>query len=385
MRGFFGLGGNFVRAVPDRGRIEPAWRRMRLTVQVATKLNRSHLIHGEVTYILPCLGRIERDWQASGRQAVTMEDSTACIHGSLGLHPPAGPQLRSEPAIIAGVAKATLPSNPRIDWDAWVGNYALVRDAIAETYPDIFRDFNERMWQPGGFHRDLPARHRQWKTKTGKANFVTPRSLDEDADMASSDRDVLKLITLRSNDQFNTTVYGYNDRFRGIHGTRTVVLMNRNDIDRLRLQEGDEVTLVTEAPDGVDRRLRGLSVVAYDIPEGCCGGYYPECNVLVPVWHHAERAKVPAAKAVPVRILRQGGAGPKRSASSDLVSGNLLGDVASDLARAVEVGAELGLRQLRRSPAKAALAMGAAGLALWAVLAARRRIGEAGRPGGRDR
>ena len=373
VHGFIGLGGNFVRAIPDRGRMEPAWRKLRLTVQIATKLNRSHLIHGRVAYLLPCLGRIELDQQASGPQAVSVEDSTACIHGSLGLQPPASQHLLSEPAIVAGLAKATLPPNPKIHWDAWVADYSLVRAAIAETYPEIFHGINERMWQPGGFHRPLGARHREWKTKTGKANFITPKQLDADPDAMPSGRDVLRLITLRSNDQFNTTVYGYNDRFRGIHGTRMVVLMHRNDIDRLRLQEGDRVTLVTAADDGIDRRLGALTVIAYDIPEGCCAGYYPECNVLVPLWHHAERAKVPAAKSVPVRIFREGPVSGEFSAPSDMISGNPLSNIASDLARATGIAGRAALRGFREAPVKMALIAAAAGLAVGAAAAVRRQ------------
>jgi molybdopterin-dependent oxidoreductase alpha subunit len=301
---FFGLGGNFIRAIPERDAIEAAWPRMRLTVQIATKLNRGHIVHGEISYLLPCRGRIELDEQATGPQSVTVEDSTGCIHGSLGLHPPASEHLLSETAIVAGIAKATLPPNPKIDWDGWVADYARVRDAIAATYPEIFHDFNARMWQPGGFHRPIPPRHRQWKTKTGKANFIAPHCLSEDSDVERSDDDraTLRLITIRSNDQFNTTIYGYDDRFRGIHGTRMVLLMHRNDIDRLGLREGESVALVTVAGDGVHREVRGLRVTPYDIPEGCCAGYYPECNPLIPLWHHAERSKVPAAKSVPVRV-----------------------------------------------------------------------------------
>ncbi|HZT87149.1 MAG TPA: FdhF/YdeP family oxidoreductase [Stellaceae bacterium] len=368
VRGFIGLGGNFVRAIPEREPMEAAWRKLRLTVQIATKLNRSHLIHGEVTYLLPCLGRIELDRQATGPQSVTMEDSTACIHGSLGLHPPASDDLRSEPAIVAGLAKAALPANPKLDWDAWVGNYALIRDAIAKTYPEDFHALNERMWQPGGFHRPLPARHREWKTKTGKANFIAPKSLEEDLAKQLTDPDVLRLITLRSNDQFNTTIYGYHDRFRGIHGTRMVILMHRNDIDRLHLREGDKVRLVTEADDGVNRQLEGLSVVAYDIPEGCCGGYYPECNVLVPLWHYAERSKVPAAKSVPVRVFRLDGASAetrdKRTVGEDFFSGNPVADLAADIGRASVMAADA----VRRHPLKgvAILAAGA-GVALGAA------------------
>lgn len=367
VRAFIGLGGNFVRAIPDRGRMEPAWRKLRVTVQVATKLNRSHLIHGEVAYLLPCLGRIELDQQATGPQSVTVEDSTSCIHGSLGVQPPASEHLMSEPAIIAGIAKATLPPNPKVPWDDWVGDYGKIRGAIAETYPENFHDYNARMWQPGGFHRQLPARHREWKTKTGKANFIAPENLETDPDATPKDRGVLRLITLRSNDQFNTTIYGYNDRFRGIHGTRMVVLMHRNDIDRLEFCEGEQVRLVTATDDGVDRQLGGLTVIAYDIPEGCCAGYYPECNVLVPLWHHAERAKVPAAKSVPVRVVKGGVAFSEPAASSDMTSGHPLSDAGRDVTKL----SELALNAAKARPVKAAAAALAAGIVVG--LAARGR------------
>jgi molybdopterin-dependent oxidoreductase alpha subunit len=302
VRGMVMLGGNLVRAVPDHSLIEPAWRKLRLTVQILTKLNRSTLIHGDVSFILPCLGRIEIDKQASGPQAVSMEDSTGCMHGSRGQAKPASPHLYSEPKIIAEMAKATLPRDARVPWDDWVADYGKVRDAIAATYPDIFHDFNARMWRPGGFHRPLGARHRKWITKTGKANFVTPDSLATDIDMPEGQRDVLQLITLRSNGQFNTTIYSYDDRFRGIYGSRMVLMMNRKDIDRLGLHADDMVGLETAVDDGVHRAVNGFRIVAYDIPEGCIGGYYPECNPLIPLWHHAEKSKVPAAKSIPVRL-----------------------------------------------------------------------------------
>ena len=176
--------------MPDRDLIEPAWQRLRLTVQIATKLNRSHLIHGEIAYILPCLGRTEIDQQANGRQAVSVEDSTSCIHGSRGFQRPASQDLRSEAAIVAGLAKATLTPNPRIDWDAWVADYSRVRDAIEHTYPEDFKDFNQRMWQPGGFHRPIAARERKWKTPNGRANLIVPKSLHEDQDMPEEGHDV---------------------------------------------------------------------------------------------------------------------------------------------------------------------------------------------------
>jgi molybdopterin-dependent oxidoreductase alpha subunit len=299
---FIGLGGNFVRAAPETAALEHAWNNLRLSVQVSTKLNRSHLIHGAVSYILPCLGRIERDLQSGGAQSVSMEDSTSCIHGSMGQVEPASPHLLSEPRIVAELAKAALPANPRLDWDAWVADYSRVRDAIEETYPEQFRDYNARLFQPGGFHRPNSARDRQWKTKTGKANFLLPVGLS--ATGFADAEGVMRLITLRSNDQFNTTIYGYEDRFRGVSGTREIVFMNVADMARHSLADGDEVSLHTFVDDGVAREVGGLRVIAYDIPEGCIGAYYPECNPLIPVWHHAEESKVPAAKSIPVKIRK---------------------------------------------------------------------------------
>jgi anaerobic selenocysteine-containing dehydrogenase len=173
----FQLGGNLVRSLPDVDRLVPAWRKLRLTVQIETKLNRSCLVHGDVSYILPCLGRTEIDEQHGREQAVSVEDSTACIHGSRGYAVPASAELRSEPWIIAARAKAILPVNPKVAWDDWVAEYGRVRDAIERTYPEMFEDFNKRMWQPGGFHRPLAACHREWKTKSGKANFIAPQTL----------------------------------------------------------------------------------------------------------------------------------------------------------------------------------------------------------------
>lgn len=299
---FIGLGGNFLRAVPDHGQMEAAWPRLRLTVQVATKLNRGHLFNGRTSYLLPCLGRIEKDRQATGEQIVTVEDSTAVIHRSKALSEPASKDLLSEPKIVAEIAKATLPFNPKVPWDEWVGDYGKVRDAIAATYPDQFFDFNERMKKPEGFRRPIAASHREWKTKSGKAQFTVPEAINASFD-TGEDKDVLRLVTLRSNDQFNTTVYGYDDRFRGIHGTRDVLLLNAADMKRYGISEGQEVGLATVADDGVDRWLGGLRAVTYNIPEGSCGGYYPECNVLIPVYQHAQGSKVPAAKSVPVRLV----------------------------------------------------------------------------------
>ena len=302
VRAFFMLGGNFVRAIPDHGQMEPAWRRIRLTVNVITKLNRSALLPGEISYILPVIGRLEIDETQAGPQVLSMEDTSACVHGNRGLRKPASPHLISEIRLICELAQKVLDPNPRVRWDAYKQDYAEIRKEIGHTLPDSFWDYERRMWEPGGFQRDMPVKRREWCTDTGRANFVTPNALDEDADMPAIGHDVLRLMTLRSNDQFNTTVYGYDDRFRGINNTRKVVLMNRSDIDRLGLKIGQAVTLKTVAHDGIDRQLAGLLVVAYDIPIGCIGGYYPECNVLMPIWHYATGSKTPAAKMIPVTI-----------------------------------------------------------------------------------
>jgi len=298
------LGGNLLRAVPDGPRVEQGWRRAKLSVQIATKLNRSHVVHAEAAYLLPCLGRIEIDRQAGGEQAVSMEDSTGCMHGSRGVAEPASTQLLSEPAIVAGIAKATLGAHAKVPWDDWVADYAKVRSAISKTYPDIFEDFETRMWQPGGFHRPLPACQREWKTPTGKANFICPPSLVEDDDMTARGRDVIRLTTLRSFDQFNTTVYGNHDRFRGIHGTRHVLMMNAEDIAALGLRDGQMVRATTASTDGDPREVGGLRIVRHDIPRGCAAGYFPELNPLVPLWHHAVGSQVPAYKAIPIRPSR---------------------------------------------------------------------------------
>lgn len=305
VKGFIGLGGNFVRAVPDHHRMEPAWRELDLAVQVLTKLNRSALVTARAAYLLPCLGRIERDEQAGTEQTLSVEDSTSCIHGSRGHHAPASPHLLSETRIVARLAEATLPPNPRVDWSGFADDYARIRDAIEATFPDDFRDFNRRLHEPGGFPRPNAARERTWKTESGKAEFLVPSALDATFAGDGGD-DVLRLITLRSNDQFNTTVYGYDDRLRGIAGTRHVLLMSPADIARLGLADGLHVTLATAAAgdDGHVREVAGLRITAYALPPGCVAGYYPECNPLIPLSHHAEESLVPAAKAVPVRVLR---------------------------------------------------------------------------------
>ncbi|WP_369927305.1 FdhF/YdeP family oxidoreductase [Xanthomonas sp. NCPPB 2632] len=299
--GFISLGGNFVRAVPDREVVEAAWTTQALTVYIATKLNRSHLVHGKASYLLPCLARSEDDVQAGGSQSVSMEDSFSHIHGSIGKRTPASEHLLSEVAIVAGIAKATLPSNPAWRWDAWTADYGLIRDLIEQTYPDQFKDYNARMFDAGGFYRGNPAREREWKTETGKARFTTPSVLSAVGVGDAPGR--YHLITMRSNDQFNTTIYGHSDRLRGLEGSRAVLLMNPADIDRDGLHAGQVVSLVGDAGDAASRAVGGLTVTPFNLPSGCVGGYYPEMNPLMPLWYHDVASKTPAAKGVPVRIL----------------------------------------------------------------------------------
>ncbi len=301
---FIGLGGNFLRAVPEQKAMEDAWPGMRMTVQIATKLNRGHLFNGEVAYLLPCLGRSEMDHLTGKPQVVTMEDSLSCVHCSVGKRTPASEHLKSEIEIVSRIAEAVLPQNPKMPWGQWARDTAMVRDLIEKTYPDQFRDFNARIFTPGGFYRGNSARERHWKTESGKAEFVTPEALSATGYEDAPGR--MSLITLRSNDQFNTTVYGYSDRLRGIEGKRDVLLISPREIERHGLTVGERVALVSDAGDGIDRRVGGLEVMPFDLPDGCVGGYYPELNPLVPLSHHDRASKTPAYKSVPVRIERGG-------------------------------------------------------------------------------
>ena len=274
---------------------------MDLTVQIATKLNRSHLFNGKIAYLLPCLGRSEIDRQLSGPQIVTVEDSTSCIHSSRGQVEPAGSFLLSEVAIVAGIAKATLPKNERVPWSEWVDDYARIREAIAETYPEIFADFNARLDEPGGFPKPLPARDRVWKTPSGRAEFKVPQALSASF-AAGAGAGVLRLITLRSNDQFNTTVYGYEDRFRGISGTRMVVFMNVDDMAERDIADRQLVAMETAAHDGIDRRMAG-SRLSNTISRAVAAQAISRSATRSSLWQHAEKSLVPAAKSVPVRVM----------------------------------------------------------------------------------
>ncbi|KHL25310.1 formate dehydrogenase [Croceibacterium mercuriale] len=299
-KGFIGLGGNLAMAIPEHEQAHAAWADMELTVHVATKLNTTHLMPGKSGWILPCLVRAEEDMQAGGPQAVSMEDSFSHIYGSQGRRTPASELLKSELAIVAGIAQATLDPDPKAPWQEWTADYSLVRDLIARTWPDQFHDMNVRMWQAGGFYRGNPARERIWKTDSGKAEFTTPTVLNAAGVGRAENR--FHLVTLRSNDQFNTTIYGHSDRLRGLSGSRMIVLVSPAEMERLSLREGQVVTLVGDAGDDVVREVGGLTVTPYDLPAGTLAGYFPELNPLMPLWYHEEMSKTPAAKSIPVRI-----------------------------------------------------------------------------------
>jgi molybdopterin-dependent oxidoreductase alpha subunit len=300
---FIALGGNFLLAAPDTEVTARAMRGLDLTVQIATKLNRGHLVHGRAALILPCLGRTEVDVQEGGPQSITVEDSMSNVHASMGSNTPASEHLLSEIAIVAGMAKATLSNGYGIDWDGMTADYDLIRDKIEAVFPDLFGDYNARIRKPGGFRLYSPVDERVWKTTTGKANFLVHEGVIED-DMPAGRDDVLQLTTIRSHDQYNTTIYGLDDRYRGVFGQRMVVFVNKSDRERLGLEEGALVEMQTVADDGITRRIAGFKLVDYNIPSGCCAAYYPETNPLVPLGRKAVKSNTPTSKSIPVTLTR---------------------------------------------------------------------------------
>ncbi|EGG44054.1 MULTISPECIES: FdhF/YdeP family oxidoreductase [Streptomyces] len=294
---FFAMGGNFVSASPDTEVTEAAMRRARLTVHVSTKLNRSHAVTGARALILPTLGRTERDVQASGEQFVTVEDSMGMVHASRGRLKPAGPHLLSEPAIVCRLARRVLGADSRVPWEEFERDYATVRDRIARVVPG-FEDFNARVAHPGGFALPhAPRDERRFPTATGKANFTAAP-----VEYPALPEGRLLLQTLRSHDQYNTTIYGLDDRYRGIRDGRRVVLVNAEDARALGVADGSYVDLVSEWRDGVERRAPGFRVVHYPTARGCAAAYYPETNVLVPLDATADTSNTPASKSVVVRL-----------------------------------------------------------------------------------
>ena len=301
---FIGLGGNFAQATPDSPRTHQALMNCALTVQISTKLNRSHLTVGRDALILPCFGRTDIDRQATGPQAVTVEDSFSMIHASYGqLEPLSGSDMRSEPAIVASIAKATLGDHP-VEWDALIADYDRIRDLIADTIAG-FHDFNQRVANPGGFYLGNSAGARSWKTSNGHARFMNhalPQSLVHERIRGSGQQPDLILQTLRSHDQYNTTIYGLDDRYRGVRGQRHVVFANEADIRRLGLTPGQKVDMVSLWDDGIERKVEGFTLLAFDIPAGQAAAYYPETNPLVPLDSYGVGSFTPTSKFVAIRI-----------------------------------------------------------------------------------
>ncbi|MDI5963175.1 FdhF/YdeP family oxidoreductase [Streptantibioticus silvisoli] len=294
---FLAMGGNFVAASPDTLVTEAAMRRARLTVHVSTKLNRSHVVTGARALILPTLGRTEKDVQAGGAQFVTVEDSMGMVHASRGSLALSSPHLLSEPAIVCRLARAVLGPDSVVPWEAMAADYDRVRDAVSRVVPG-FEDFNTKVRAPGGFTLPHgPRDSRTFPTATGKANFTAAP-----IEYPRVPQGRLLLQTLRSHDQYNTTIYGLDDRYRGIKDGRRVVLIHPDDGRDLGFADGTYADLVAEWTDGAERRAEGFRVVHYPTARGCAAAYYPETNVLVPLDHTADTSNTPASKSVVIRL-----------------------------------------------------------------------------------
>lgn len=291
----FALGGNFLSATPDTEFTAEALRRTRLTAHVSTKLNRAHLVHGRRALILPCLGRTERDVRPGGEQFVTVENSMGVVHTSRGAVAPASEHLRSEPDIVAGLARAVLGARSQVDWQGLVEDYDRIRERISRVVPG-FEHFNRRVREPGGFYLPNGPREGRFTTLDGKAHFTVhplPR-----IELAPGQ---LLMMTIRSHDQYNTTLYGLDDRYRGIRNGRRVVLMNPEDVRALGLAEGQVVDLTSHFQ-GETRVAHRFVVVPYRIPRRCAATYFPETNVLVPIDNYAEKSRTPASKSVVISV-----------------------------------------------------------------------------------
>lgn len=294
-RAILSLGGNLAVAMPDPEACFAAFRNMDLSVTIVTKFNRTCLLQAKETLVIPCLGRTEQDVQASGPQFVTVEDSMSMVHASRGRLKPAADGLLSEPAIVAGLAKATLGQGG-VDWDAMLADYDRIRDKIAEVFPD-FGDFNTRVRRKHGFRLTVGPSNRVWNTPDGKAHFI----VHPDADGAGGNADAsLVLTTIRSHDQYNTTIYGQNDRYRGITGRRDVVFVNADYLAEAELRHGDRVDVVA----GPDRILASQVAVAHSIARGSVAAYYPEANHLIALDDHDAESGTPSYKSVPVTLRK---------------------------------------------------------------------------------
>ena len=301
-KAFIGLGGNFLRATPDTAVVAQALASCRLTVHIATKLNHAHLVPGTVGYLLPCLGRTEIDRNTDGKvQIVTVEDSMSMVHGSGGINKPASKDLRSEIAIIAGMAQATVGGSA-IDWSGFAADYDRIRDAIAATIPG-FSGYNTRVRKPRGFMLRNLAAERVFETPTGRANFSDDAlPLETEHQVANKTKDTFVLQTFRSHDQYNTTIYGLDDRYRGVYGERRVIFAHPDDLAEIRVRLGERVDIVGTHDDGISRRAEDFRLVPFDMPRGALAGYYPELNVLVPLSTFGEKSDTPTSKSVLVSL-----------------------------------------------------------------------------------
>ncbi|MFD8808040.1 FdhF/YdeP family oxidoreductase [Streptomyces sp. NPDC059597] len=293
---FVGMGGNFALAAPDTAYTFDALRKCELTVQVSTKLNRSHLVHGRQALILPCLGRTEKDSQAAGEQSTSVEDAMSMVHLSRGMKRPASPHLLSEPAIIAGMARAALPDSAT-PWESYVEDYDRIRDTMAKAL-EGFEDFNRRVRLPLGFRIKQPARELVFRTPSERAEFSAAELPD-----VLPKPGMLKLGTMRSHDQWNTTIYSDDDRYRGVKNLRTLIFMNEDDMSERGLKLFDEVDITSVAKDGSTRSLYRYKAVPYDIPQGCAAGYMPEMNVLCAIGDYSTQSDQPLMKNVNVRVV----------------------------------------------------------------------------------
>ena len=300
---FIGLGGNFVAAMPDTEVTREAMSRCDLTVNIATKLNRTHLYPGKSALILPCLGRTDIDLQAGKPQKITVEDSFSMVHSSQGVVASDIRQMRSEPAILAGIAQATLGSNP-VNWLDLITDYDKIRDLISQTIPG-FTGMNQRLQEPGGFYLGNKAAEHSWNTSDQKAQFhryPLPESIITASQRALTKNPIFVLQTLRSHDQYNTTIYGFSDRYRGLSGDRNIILLNEVDISALGLSSGDKVDIEALWGDEVIRQVTNFTLIAYDIPCGNAAAYYPETNPLVALANHGDYTFTPNSKSIAIVI-----------------------------------------------------------------------------------
>ncbi len=295
---FFGLGGNFLSATPDTNYTAEAMRKCSLTVHVSTKLNRSHLVHGKEAIILPCLSRSDKDFTGGKQQFVSCENTTGVVQMSKGVLTPVSEDLKSEPAIVCELATAVLGDKSPINWSKFLTDYDLIRTDIEKVLPKIFINYNEQVKKPGGFYLPNPNRDQQFKTDIGKAKFnvaiATPQKLQADD---------LSMMTIRSHDQFNTTIYGLNDRYRGIYNERRVIMMNQKDMTDRGIAE-KEVLDIFNFHNNIERVAHKFIALAYPIPQGCCATYFPETNVLVPIDSVADYSGTPTSKLVVVKVKK---------------------------------------------------------------------------------